>query len=131
MKTSVECSSTWKLKRRWVVVVQSEFSGLSPLPSPILYSSIYSKEDSQSRSLHSWRAPSLCLQCYLCEADPDTPRSASPLSPKPLCWHRKRGPPSGSPRVGRFLFLLIPVHLCSICWSEVLVCFVMITSFKK
>lgn len=33
MKTSVECSSTWKLKRRWVVVVQSEFSGLNPLPS--------------------------------------------------------------------------------------------------
>lgn len=78
-------------------------------PPFILHSfSIYSTGDSEGHSLLGWRMPWLCLQCYHCKVAPDRPRRASPPSPKLLCWHRKKGLPSGSSRAGRFF-----THPCS------------------
>lgn len=39
----------------------------------------------------------------------------------------RRVPPPEAPGLGGFS--LIPAHLCSICWSEVLMCFIIIISF--
>lgn len=78
-------------------------------------------------SLCSWRAPAVCSS-GISVALPQTGPGELTIVPQASLLGQAEGPPSGSSRAGRFSS--VPAHLSSICWREVLGCFIIIISFK-